>query len=139
MPVSPDAPQKEAPNLDTVDCCHEHDGPHVHGCTRPRYGGQTHRGACELADGRRELPAAGVPSTLTREVRVIYGVDSVTVSVVDLVHNAITWRPSAELVSIKQWTRDDFEAHALDFLEEQCATLLAPMRRVGEGARTPVS
>lgn len=32
-------------------CCTAHDGPHVHGCVRPRHDGATHAGACQLPAG----------------------------------------------------------------------------------------
>ena len=36
-------------------CCSEHDGPHIHGCSKRREAGQTHKGSCRVEVSQRSM------------------------------------------------------------------------------------
>jgi len=72
------------------------------------------------------------PNGHLREVRVAYGLETVTISVVETTHSAKTWRGQSKLVSIHQFQLTEFRDHGRDILEEYVTELLLPNWRISE-------
>lgn len=71
--------------------------------------------------------------TQTREVRVHYGLTTITVSVVEIHHTARDWRGHAKLLTLRQFTRDQFEIDGRLILEACAIDLLLPLWPLSEG------
>lgn len=68
-----------------------------------------------------------------REVRVAYGLATVTISVVEVTHTAKTWRGSSKLLSIRQFTLEEFQRSGKEILQRYASDLLLPTWRLTEG------
>jgi hypothetical protein len=74
-----------------------------------------------------------VESGHLREVRVHYGLASVTISVVEVSHTPRTWRGSSKLLSIHQFTLEEFKRNGSTILRNYADELLLPTWRLSEG------
>lgn len=83
-----------------------------------------------------ELPVSteGPPAGHLRQVRVAYGRQTVTISVVETVHRSKSWRSQSKLVSIKQFPLEEFIADGRSILDAYVADLLLPPWPITEGA-----
>lgn len=83
--------------------------------------------------GQGSLSTHPIARTQTREVRVHYGQTAITVSVVEIIHTNATWRGSAKLLTLRQFTRAEFERGGRLILEACAIDLLLPLWPLSEG------